>query len=88
MGQQTAELAKDIKRTLEEELLKVKNIWQRDQLQMKELQESLETEQYFSTLYKTQTSELKEEIDEKNRINKEFEEESVNWRWPEQILKR
>ncbi|CAH1989957.1 unnamed protein product [Acanthoscelides obtectus] len=94
MGQQTAELTKvkakeaqllmelshiqDIKRTLEEELLKVKNIWQRDQLQMKELQESLETEQYFSTLYKTQTSELKEEVDEKNRINKEFEEERMS----------
>lgn len=64
-----------MKRTLEEELMRVKSNWQRDQLQMKELQESLETEQYFSTLYKTQTYELKEEIDEKNRINKEFEEE-------------
>lgn len=56
----------------------MKHNWQRDQLQMKELQESLETEQYFSTLYKTQTNELKEEVDEKNRINKEFEEERIS----------
>lgn len=45
---------------------------------MKELQDSLETEQYFSTLYKTQTNELKEELEEKNRINKEFEEERIS----------
>lgn len=45
---------------------------------MKELQDSLETEQYFSTLYKTQTNELKEELDEKNRLNKEFEEERAS----------
>ncbi|XP_018568813.1 rho-associated protein kinase 1 isoform X2 [Anoplophora glabripennis] len=79
-SQLTAELTKlqELKRTLEEELLRVKSNWQRDQLQMKELQESLETEQYFSTLYKTQTNELKEEVDEKNRINKEFEEERVS----------
>ncbi|XP_057657147.1 rho-associated protein kinase 1 isoform X2 [Diorhabda carinulata] len=68
----------EIKRTLEEELMRVKNNWQRDQLQMKELQENLETEQYFTTLYKTQTVELKEEVDEKNRINKEFEEERAS----------
>lgn len=49
-----------------------------DQLQMKELQDSLETEQYFATLYKTQTQELKEEIDDKNRVNKEFEEERAS----------
>ncbi|KAG5887883.1 hypothetical protein JTB14_015534 [Gonioctena quinquepunctata] len=94
MSQQTAELAKvkakesqlaqelihlqDIKRTLEEELTRMKSNWQRDQLQMKELQENLETEQYFTTLYKTQTNELKEEIDEKNRVNKEFEEERAS----------
>ncbi|CAG9814090.1 unnamed protein product [Phaedon cochleariae] len=68
----------DIKKTIEEELLRVRSNWQRDQLQMKELQENLETEQYFTTLYKTQTTEMKEEIDEKNRINKEFEEERAS----------
>lgn len=49
-----------------------------EQLQLKELQESLETEQHFSTLYKTQTHELKEELDEKIKINKEFEEERLS----------
>ncbi|KAF7268408.1 hypothetical protein GWI33_018469 [Rhynchophorus ferrugineus] len=63
------------KRILEEELFKSKRTWQLEQLQIKELQDSLETEQYFSTLYKTQTQELKEEVDEKHRINKELEEE-------------
>ncbi|CAH1102992.1 unnamed protein product [Psylliodes chrysocephalus] len=94
MGQQSSELNKlkakesqlvqelshlqDVKKTLEDELVRIKSNWQRDQLQMKELQENLETEQYFNTLYKNQTIELKEEIDEKNRINKEFEEERVS----------
>lgn len=63
------------KKILEEELYKSKRQWQMEQLQIKELQDSLETEQYFSTLYKTQTQELKEEIDEKVRLNKEMEEE-------------
>ncbi|CAG0914712.1 unnamed protein product [Notodromas monacha] len=36
-----------------------------EQLHMKELQDQLEAEQYFSTLYKTQIKELKEDIDEK-----------------------
>uniref|UniRef100_A0A8C7YBQ6 Rho-associated protein kinase 1 n=1 Tax=Oryzias sinensis TaxID=183150 RepID=A0A8C7YBQ6_9TELE len=35
--------------------------------QMRELQDQLEAEQYFSTLYKTQVRELKEDIEEKNR---------------------
>uniref|UniRef100_A0A671XTM8 non-specific serine/threonine protein kinase n=1 Tax=Sparus aurata TaxID=8175 RepID=A0A671XTM8_SPAAU len=35
--------------------------------QMRELQDQLEAEQYFSTLYKTQVKELKEEIEERNR---------------------
>ncbi|CAG9863028.1 unnamed protein product [Phyllotreta striolata] len=94
MSQQTAELNKlkaresqllqelnqlqEVKKSLEEELLRVKSNWQRDQLQMKELQENLETEQYFTTLYKTQTVELKEEIDDKNRTNLEFEEERAS----------
>lgn len=66
------------KKVIEEELMRVKRNWQMDQLQMKELQDSLETEQYFATLYKTQASELKEEVDEKVRINKEFEEECAS----------
>lgn len=66
------------KKKLEEELFKIKREWQMEQLQMKELQDSFEAEQYFSTLYKTQTNELREELDEKNRGNKEFEEECAS----------
>uniref|UniRef100_A0A8C7TDN5 Rho-associated protein kinase 1 n=1 Tax=Oncorhynchus mykiss TaxID=8022 RepID=A0A8C7TDN5_ONCMY len=36
--------------------------------QMRELQDQLEAEQYFSTLYKTQVKELKEDIEERNRV--------------------
>lgn len=76
-SQLSAEVAKlqDLKKTIEDELKKLKREWSVDQLQMKELQDNLETEQYFSTLYKTQTQEIKEELDEKIRVNKEFEEE-------------
>uniref|UniRef100_A0A7N8WLB8 Rho-associated protein kinase 1 n=1 Tax=Mastacembelus armatus TaxID=205130 RepID=A0A7N8WLB8_9TELE len=41
--------------------------FQSNEGQMRELQDQLEAEQYFSTLYKTQVKELKEEIEEKNR---------------------
>lgn len=43
--------------------------------QMKELQDQLEAEQYFSRLYKTQSSELREENDDKSRSLSELEEE-------------
>jgi serine/threonine protein kinase len=94
MGQHISEIAKlkaresqlvielnqvqEAKKKIEEDLFKIKRDWQMEQLQMKELQDSLEAEQYFSTLYKTQTNELREELEEKNRINKEFEEECAS----------
>lgn len=43
-----------------------------DDLQMKELQDQLEAEQYFSTLYKTQAQELKEELEERGRALQEL----------------
>ncbi len=45
-------------KSLEEELHKVKAARSVDDLQKKELEEQLEAEQYFSTLYKTQVREL------------------------------
>jgi hypothetical protein len=42
---------------------------------MKELQDQLEAEQYFSRLYKTQSTELREEIEEKSRAIQELEDE-------------
>lgn len=65
----------EAKKFIEDELLKIKREWSMEQLKMKDTQENLETEQYFATLYKTQVSELKEELEEKNKLNKEFEEE-------------
>ncbi|GFG39590.1 hypothetical protein Cfor_01020 [Coptotermes formosanus] len=63
------------KKSVEEELHKVKAARSVDNLQMKELQDQLEAEQYFSTLYKTQAQELREESDEKMRAMQELEEE-------------
>lgn len=55
------------KRNLEEDLRKVKEELSVNDLQMKELQDQLEAEQYFSSLYKNQVKELKDEVDEKNK---------------------
>ncbi|XP_071999693.1 rho-associated protein kinase 2 isoform X3 [Engystomops pustulosus] len=42
--------------------------------QMKELQDQLEAEQYFSTLYKTQVRELKEECEDQGKLSKEMQQ--------------
>ncbi|KAM3931397.1 rho-associated protein kinase 2 isoform 3-T4 [Leptodactylus fuscus] len=42
--------------------------------QMKELQDQLEAEQYFSTLYKTQVRELKEECEDQGKLYKEMQQ--------------
>ena len=49
-------------KSLEEELHKVKAARSVDDLQRKELEDQLEAEQYFSTLYKTQVKELQVRI--------------------------
>ncbi|XP_031788624.1 rho-associated protein kinase 1 isoform X4 [Nasonia vitripennis] len=66
---------REAKRNIEEELHHLKTQRNVDQLQTKELQEQLEAEAYFSTLYKTQAQELREELDEKTRLQQELEEE-------------
>lgn len=66
---------REVKAKIEEELHKVKRDWSVDKLQMKELQDQLEAEQYFSTLYKTQANELREDLDDKSRSAQELEEE-------------
>ncbi|XP_048581823.1 rho-associated protein kinase 2 isoform X3 [Nematostella vectensis] len=57
----------DEKKQMEEGYSKLKSASAMDDLQMKELQDQLEAEQYFSTLYKTQVKELREEVDEKTK---------------------
>lgn len=66
---------RETKRRFEDEMAKIKNAHNADILQMKELQDQLEAEQYFSRLYKTQSTELREENEEKARSLHESEEE-------------
>lgn len=55
------------KRSLEFQLAQLTKQYRGNEGQMRELQDQLEAEQYFSTLYKTQVKELKEDVEEKNR---------------------
>ncbi|XP_061452610.1 rho-associated protein kinase 1 isoform X4 [Rhineura floridana] len=57
----------EVKRLAEFELAQLAKQYRGNEGQMRELQDQLEAEQYFSTLYKTQVKELKEEIEEKNK---------------------
>lgn len=66
---------RETKRRFEDDIIKIKNAHNADILQMKELQDQLEAEQYFSRLYKTQSTELREENEEKARSLQEMEEE-------------
>ncbi|XP_030627753.1 rho-associated protein kinase 2 [Chanos chanos] len=64
----------DIKRSLEKQNQELRKERQESDGQMKELQDQLEAEQYFSTLYKTQVRELKEECEERNKLYKEMQQ--------------
>uniref|UniRef100_A0AAY4A7A2 Rho-associated protein kinase n=1 Tax=Denticeps clupeoides TaxID=299321 RepID=A0AAY4A7A2_9TELE len=64
----------DIKRSLEKQNQELRKERQDSDGQMKELQDQLEAEQYFSTLYKTQVRELKEECEEKNKLYKDMQQ--------------
>ncbi|XP_077587614.1 rho-associated protein kinase 2 [Stigmatopora nigra] len=64
----------DIKRSLEKQNLELRRERQDTDGQLKELQDQLEAEQYFSTLYKTQVRELKEECEDKNKLFKEVQQ--------------
>ncbi|XP_045134142.1 rho-associated protein kinase 2-like [Portunus trituberculatus] len=72
------EEAKEARSSLEKELHKLEAQKSVDDVQMKELNDTLEAEQYFSTLYKTQVRELREEVDEKSRQVVELEEERTS----------
>lgn len=64
----------EIKRSLEKQNMELRKERQDSDGQMKELQDQLEAEQYFSTLYKTQVRELKEECEEKNKLYKDIQQ--------------
>ncbi|XP_021378101.1 rho-associated protein kinase 2-like isoform X1 [Mizuhopecten yessoensis] len=59
--------AKEEKYYLEDELRRLKEDMSVTDLQMKELQDQLEAEQYFSSLYRTQVKELKEDVEDKSK---------------------
>uniref|UniRef100_A0A3Q3W352 Rho-associated protein kinase 2 n=1 Tax=Mola mola TaxID=94237 RepID=A0A3Q3W352_MOLML len=64
----------DMKRSLEKHNQELRKERQDADGQMKELQDQLEAEQYFSTLYKTQVRELKEECEERNKLYKDVQQ--------------
>uniref|UniRef100_A0A7M4EHP4 non-specific serine/threonine protein kinase n=1 Tax=Crocodylus porosus TaxID=8502 RepID=A0A7M4EHP4_CROPO len=64
----------EIKLSLEKQNNELRKERQDADGQMKELQDQLEAEQYFSTLYKTQVRELKEECEEKTKLCKEIQQ--------------
>ncbi|KAF4088654.1 hypothetical protein AMELA_G00057220 [Ameiurus melas] len=61
------------KRSIEFQLAQLSKQYRGNEGQMRELQDQLEAEQYFSTLYKTQVKELKEELEERNRLVQEVQ---------------
>ncbi|KAJ3612919.1 hypothetical protein NHX12_019176, partial [Muraenolepis orangiensis] len=64
----------DIKKTMEKQNQELRKERQDSDGQMKELQDQLEAEQYFSTLYKTQVRELKEECEDRNKLSKDTQQ--------------
>uniref|UniRef100_A0A670HVI6 non-specific serine/threonine protein kinase n=1 Tax=Podarcis muralis TaxID=64176 RepID=A0A670HVI6_PODMU len=64
----------EIKLSLEKQNNELRKERQDADAQMKELQDQLEAEQYFSTLYKTQVRELKEECEEKAKLGKDIQQ--------------
>ncbi|GAB6028972.1 hypothetical protein CHUAL_004766 [Chamberlinius hualienensis] len=68
----------ELKRQMDQELHRTKTEKTIIDMQMKELQDQLEAEQYFSSLYKNQVREVRDELDEKSRTIQELEEERGN----------
>lgn len=66
---------REAKKKFEEDMTRLKQARNADELQIKELMDQFEAEQYFSRLYKTQSSELRDENEEKSRVVLELEEE-------------
>lgn len=78
---------RDVKKKLDDEICKLKVQLSVNDVQMKELQDQLEAEQYFSSLYKTQQKETKEELEEKLReIQKLKDERCVCYFWDHLLL--
>lgn len=66
---------REVKKSLDDEICKLKVNISVNELQAKELQDQLEAEQYFSSLYKTQLKESKEELEERQKSVQDLTEE-------------
>ncbi|KAG7239686.1 hypothetical protein INR49_028622 [Caranx melampygus] len=64
----------DMKQILEKQSQELRREKQEADSQLKELKDQLEAEQYFTTLYKTQIRELKDECNERNKLYKEAQQ--------------
>uniref|UniRef100_A0A4W5MLT0 non-specific serine/threonine protein kinase n=1 Tax=Hucho hucho TaxID=62062 RepID=A0A4W5MLT0_9TELE len=64
----------DMKQSLEKQNQELRRERQEAEGQLKELKDQLEAEQYFTTLYKTQIRELKEECDERKKLYKDIQQ--------------
>ncbi|KAM9704631.1 rho-associated protein kinase 2-like isoform 1-T2 [Menidia menidia] len=69
--QQEINQLQDMKQIQEKQNQELSREKQEADCHLKELKDQLEAEQYFTTLYKTQIRELKDECDEKNKLYKE-----------------
>ncbi|XP_077567732.1 rho-associated protein kinase 2-like isoform X3 [Stigmatopora nigra] len=64
----------EIKQVLDKQNQEMRREKQESESLLKDLKDQLEAEQYFTTLYKTQIRELKEECEEKNNLYKEAQQ--------------
>ncbi|XP_017157833.1 rho-associated protein kinase 2-like isoform X2 [Poecilia reticulata] len=69
----------DMKQSLEKQNQELHRGKQEADGQLKELKDQLEAEQYFTTLYKTQIRELKDECDEKNKMYKKAQQQLAEY---------
>ncbi|XP_013871141.1 rho-associated protein kinase 2 [Austrofundulus limnaeus] len=69
----------EVKQSLEKHNQELRREKQEADGQLKELKDQLETEQHFTTLYKTQTRELKDECDEKNKLVKKLQQQMAEY---------
>ncbi|XP_052900414.1 rho-associated protein kinase 1 [Anopheles moucheti] len=77
-SQKELQQLRDTRKKLEEDVTNIKKLHNTDILQMKEVQDQLEVEQYFSKLYKTQYNELREEMKDRMRQLQKLDEERCN----------
>uniref|UniRef100_A0A3Q3KG94 Rho-associated protein kinase n=1 Tax=Monopterus albus TaxID=43700 RepID=A0A3Q3KG94_MONAL len=69
----------DMKQVLEKQNQELRREKQEADGQLKELKDQLEAEQYFTTLYKTQIRELKDECNERNKLYKEAQQQLAEY---------